>query len=93
VLVLGLRCRDSSRPRPKRGLFAHYWERQKVYVHGFDWPSGTLEVNGLDAKVIAAHLLATGQSLTFRQEPGKLQIDVGSRAPDPNVSTIVLNTL
>jgi hypothetical protein len=45
------------------------------------------------AKVIAAHLLAIGQSLTFRQQSGKLQIDVASRAPDPNVSTIALNTL
>jgi hypothetical protein len=41
--------------------------------------------------VIAAHLLATGQPLTFRQEASKLQIDVASQAPDPNVSTIVLN--
>jgi len=66
---------------------------KKVYVHVFDWPSGTLEINGLDAKVIAAHLLATGQSVTFRQDSGKLQIDVASRAPDPNVTTIALNTL
>jgi hypothetical protein len=62
-------------------------------VHVFDWPTGTLEMNGLDAKVIAAHLLATGQSLTFRQDSGKLQIDVAKRAPDPNVTTIALNTL
>jgi Alpha-L-fucosidase len=61
-----------------------------VYV---DWPSATLEINGLDRKVIAAHLLATGQSLTFRQDAGKLQNEVVSRAPDPNVNTIALNTL
>jgi alpha-L-fucosidase len=66
---------------------------KKVYVHVFDWPSATLEIKGLDAKVIAAHLLATGQSLTFRQDSGKLQVDVARRAPDPNVSTIALNTL
>jgi alpha-L-fucosidase len=66
---------------------------KKVYVHVIDWPTGKLEINGLDAKVIAAHLLATGQPVTFRQESGKLQVDVASRAPDPNVSTIVLNTL
>ncbi len=35
---------------------------------------------------------ATGQSLTFRQDTGILQIDVASHAPDPNVSTIVLST-
>jgi alpha-L-fucosidase len=66
---------------------------KKVYLHVFDWPSAALEITGLDAKVIAAHLLATGQSLTFRQDSGKLQIDVGNHAPDPNVSTIALNTL
>jgi alpha-L-fucosidase len=66
---------------------------KKIYVHLFDWPSARLEISGLDAKVIAAHLLATGQSLTFRQDSGKLQIDVASRAPDANVSTIALNTL
>jgi alpha-L-fucosidase len=66
---------------------------KRVYVHVFDWPSATVEVSGLDAKVIAAHLLATGQSLTFHQDAGKLQIDVPGHAPDPNVSTIALNTL
>jgi alpha-L-fucosidase len=65
----------------------------RVFVHVFDWPSAALEFTGLDAKVIAAHLLATGQPLTFRQDATKLQIDVASQAPDPNVSTIVLNTL
>jgi hypothetical protein len=64
-----------------------------VFVHVFDWPSAPLEFTGLDAKVIAAHLLATGQPLTFRQDATKLQIDIASQAPDPNVSTIVLNTL
>jgi alpha-L-fucosidase len=65
----------------------------RVFVHVFDWPSGPLEFAGVDAKVIAAHLLATGQALTFRQDATKLQMDVASQAPDPNVSTIVLNTL
>jgi alpha-L-fucosidase len=65
----------------------------RVFVHAFEWSAAPLEVRGLDAKVMAAHLLATGQPLTFRQDETKLQIDVGSQAPDPNVSTIVLNTL
>jgi len=65
----------------------------RVFVHIFEWPNAPLELTGLDAKVSAAHLLATGQALTFRQDATKLQIDVASKAPDPNVSTIVLNTL
>jgi alpha-L-fucosidase len=66
---------------------------KKVFVHVFDWPSSSLEIDGLTAKVIAAHLLATGQKLGFRQTEGKLQIDLPSHAPDPNVSTIAVSTL
>ena len=65
----------------------------RVFVHVFDWPAAPLEIPGLNAKVIGAHMLATGQTLTFRQDANKVQIDVTARAPDPNVSTVVLNTL
>jgi alpha-L-fucosidase len=68
-------------------------KRNKVYVHVFDWPSATLEISGVTTKVLAAHLLATGRSLPFRQDTVKLQIDLGGHAPDPNVTTITLNTL
>jgi len=64
----------------------------KVYVHLFERPSATLEIKGVNTKVIAAHWLVTGQSLTFRQDTRILQIDVASHVPDPNVSTIVLST-
>lgn len=64
-----------------------------VFVHVFDWPAGPLEITGLNAHVMRAHMLSTGQTLTFRQDASKLQIDVAAQAPDPNVSTIVLNTL
>jgi len=50
-------------------------------------------LEGLDPKVISAHLLATGQPLKFRQTEGKLQIDLPPQAPDPNVSTLAVNTL
>jgi len=49
---------------------------KKVFIHVFDWPSSVLEVNGLEAKVISARLLANGQPLRFRQTEGKLQIDL-----------------
>jgi alpha-L-fucosidase len=64
-----------------------------VFVHVFDWPAGPLEITGLNAHVMRAHMLSTGQKLTFRQDASKIQIDVAAQAPDPNVSTIVLNTL
>ena len=66
---------------------------KKVFVHVFDWPSSAFVIEGLDAKVISAHLLATGQPLKFRQTEGKLQIDLPFHAPDPNVSTLAVNTL
>jgi len=66
---------------------------KRVFVHVFDWPSSAFVIEGLDAKVISAHLLATGQPVTFRQTEGRLQIDLPSHAPDPNVSTLAVNTL
>jgi len=36
--------------------------------------------------------LRNGQRLKFRQAEGKLQIDLPSQPPDPNVSVIALRT-
>ncbi len=66
---------------------------KRVFIHVFDWPSSVFEVNGLEAKVISARLLANGQPLRFRQTEGKLHIDLPSQPPDPNVSVIALRTL
>jgi alpha-L-fucosidase len=66
---------------------------KKIYVHVFDWPASSLDIDGLESKVIAAHLLATGQPLTFRQTEGKLAIELPAHAPDANVSTIAVDTL
>src|SRR6201987_538947 len=51
----------------------------RVFVHVFDWPSKLLELSGLHAKVNTAHLLATGQPLTFRQDATKLEIDIAGK--------------
>jgi len=67
-------------------------KNQKIFVHVFDWPPSPLEINGLDAKVASAHLLATEQPLKFRQTERMLQVDLPSQAPDPNVSVIALRT-
>ena len=65
----------------------------RVFVHVFDWTAASLAITGLNAKVIRAHMLAMGQTLTFRQDASRVQVDVAVQAPDPNVSTIVLHTL
>jgi alpha-L-fucosidase len=64
-----------------------------VFLHVFDWPGSALTVTGVDPKVISSRLLSTGQPLKFQQSQGKLQIDLPSQPPDPNVSVIALNTL
>ena len=66
---------------------------KKVFVHVFDWPSSALEISGLEAKVISAHLLANGQPLKFHQTEANLKIELAAEAPDANVTTIALNTL
>ena len=63
-----------------------------IFIHVFDWPSAPLEINGLQAKVLSAYLLANGRPLKFRQSEGKLQLELSSQAPDPNVSVIALRT-
>jgi alpha-L-fucosidase len=65
-------------------------KKDKVYIHVFEWPSGSLEINGLQPKVLSAYLLANGRPLKIRQSEGKLQIDLPSQSPDPNVSVIAL---
>jgi alpha-L-fucosidase len=68
-------------------------KRDTIFIHVFDWPSTAFEVSGLKRKVVSAHLLATGQSLSFRQSETGLQVDLPSRAPDENVSVLALRTL
>jgi alpha-L-fucosidase len=65
-------------------------KKGKIFIHVFEWPSAPLEINGLEAKVLSAYLLANGQPLKVRQSEGKLQIDVPPQAPDPNMSVIAL---
>jgi alpha-L-fucosidase len=68
-------------------------KRETIFVHVFDWPSTALEVPALSRKIISAHLLATGQSLKFRQSETGAQISLPAQAPDPNMSVIALRTL
>ena len=65
---------------------------KSIFVHVFDWPSSSVEMTGIEARIISARLLANGKPLTFRQAEGKLQIDLPPQAPDPNVSVIALMT-
>jgi alpha-L-fucosidase len=68
-------------------------KRGRLFLHIFDWPSSTLEISGLEAKVMSAHLLARGQSLKFRQTEGRLEIDLPQHPPDANVTVVAVRTL
>jgi alpha-L-fucosidase len=63
---------------------------KSIFVQVFDWPSSSLELTGIEPRVMSARLLANGRPLTFRQAEGKLQIDLPPQAPDPNVSVIAV---
>ena len=65
-------------------------KKEKIFIHVFEWPSVPLEINGLQTKVLSAYLLANGQPLKIRQSEGKLQVELPSQGPDPNVSVIAL---
>src|SRR5713226_6899718 len=65
-------------------------KKDKIFIHVFEWPSAPLEINGLQPKALSAYLLANGRPLKIRQSEGKLQLDLPSHGPDPNVSVIAL---
>ena len=65
-------------------------KKDKIFIHVFEWPSGPLEINGLQPKVLSAYLLENGRPLKIRQSEGKLQVDLPAQATDPNVSVIAL---
>jgi alpha-L-fucosidase len=62
-----------------------------LYIHLFDWTPPLCVVPGIDARVVSARLLANGTLLEFRQSEAKLEIEIPSSAPDPDVSVIALN--
>jgi alpha-L-fucosidase len=63
-----------------------------VYLHVFDWPNGPLEVNGFERHVLSATLLAGRKALPFKQDAGRLTIQVPAKGPDANATVIVLQT-
>ena len=64
-----------------------------VFIHVFDWPGTTLEVAGESLpKCTSASLLATGQPLEFKQQDGRLTIQLPGQAPDPDVTVIELKS-
>ena len=68
-------------------------KRETVFVHIFEWPSSSLHIQGLNAKVVSARCLANGQALKFHQSEQDLEIELPPQALDPNVTVVSLRTL
>jgi alpha-L-fucosidase len=68
-------------------------KNREVFVHVFDWQGKTLELAAANLpRFQSANLLASRQSLPFRQENGRVTIDVPVQAPDPYMTVIKLTT-
>ncbi|MGC8829256.1 MAG: alpha-L-fucosidase [Verrucomicrobiia bacterium] len=66
-------------------------DQTTLYLHVFDWPQdGSLLVPGLKNKALSAKLLATGDTLAFKNTEEGVIITVPKTAPDEISSTIVL---
>ena len=64
-----------------------------VFVHIFDWPGTTIELNTRSLpKFRSASLLASGQQVEFRQESDRLTLRLPAQAPDPDVTVIRMST-
>jgi alpha-L-fucosidase len=64
----------------------------KLYVHLFDWPNETMELEGLKGKVNNAYFLADPDKkpLTFSQIGEKIKVTLPQQAPDTIDSVVCL---
>lgn len=64
----------------------------EIFVHIFNWRGGSITLNGLEAKIAAAELLANHAPLDYTQEEKSVTVSLPANAPDPDVSVIRLRT-
>lgn len=65
---------------------------KSLYLHVFEWPKGSLEVDGIQARVAGVRLLAGKKALKFSQQAEHLSIQVFDQAPDRHVSVVEVAT-
>jgi alpha-L-fucosidase len=63
-----------------------------IYLHVFEWPKGSLEVDGLKPRVARVSPLAGKQPLKFSQKGEHVSIQVPGQAPDPHASVLEIVT-
>jgi alpha-L-fucosidase len=62
-----------------------------VFMHVFEWPGTTLELNVADLpKFRSASILASGDSIEFRQYNTRLVLNLPAHSPDPELTVIRL---
>jgi alpha-L-fucosidase len=67
-------------------------KRKTIYLHVFEWPKGTLEVDNIKPRVARVSLLAGRKPLKFSQKGDHVSIQVPGQAPDPHVSVLEIVT-
>jgi len=83
----------SSDPcQPRRSNYASFTRKgNTLYVHVHFWPGDTVVVAGLQQRVKAARLLATGESLKFVQEQFRVRLTgLPVEAPDHPITTLAV---
>jgi alpha-L-fucosidase len=82
----------SDRCQPRRSAYASFTRKgNTLFMHVHFWPGDTVSIAGLQARVISARLLATGQAVKFQQDPLRLQLTgLPAKAPDQPITTIAV---
>lgn len=83
----------TDRCQPRRSNYASFTRRgNTLYAHVHFWPGDTVTIAGLLTKVKSATLLATGQKVTFEQDPLRVRFTgLPEKAPDDPVTTLAID--
>lgn len=78
--------------QPRRSNYASFTRKgNTLYMHVHFWPGDYVAISGLRCRVNAAHLVKSGHSVKFTQDPYQTKlIGLPKAAPDAPVTTIAL---
>jgi alpha-L-fucosidase len=62
-----------------------------LYLHVFDWPQGSLELNGLPGRVSAVKLLAGGQPVKFTQSSSGVRLDLSGLTAGDHATVLAIS--
>jgi alpha-L-fucosidase len=81
---------EAERCNVNRSVMAGFTRHgNRLYIHVYNWPGGTVAVGGLKTKINAARLYATGRPVTVKQEEFRVQFTgMPETAPETPITTI-----